>query len=291
MSSGFKYKGTNLANIFKSGSTITMTGYKINGTESTFLKKFNDLPNQVLEYKSSGIDIGVSACPIYFKYTVGTHTHTCNSNATGVYLILVGGGGGGASGGSNRFWSGAAGGGGGGGAMVALRVNKSNNTTIQTPITVNFSIGGGGAGGPALTDNGDGISGTGGGNTTASITTSGTAITFRANGGGGGLQPGVGAGGQPVVPTGITISNNFSAPGSSGLDGAAGKSGDDYDEPQGGNGGQNAYSVSGRFLIETSSTYGDGGKGGNGDSLSGSKNGTGGTAGVNGVAYIFEYFD
>ena len=298
--SNYDYKGTLLNNIFQSGTT-TFSGYTNLGTALQFSSKFSNLPNQTLGYANTTNDIGAACCPKFTKYTSNA-THTCNAGATGVYLILVGGGGGGGSGGSNSTYSGDGGGGGGGAGMLALKVSKSNNPQINSPITVAIVIGSGGAGAAKRTNNGIGFTGTNGGVTTATISCSTTNIEALANGGVGGqggpnnnndvVDNTGGAGGARSISLGVNYSNDNSNNGNAGSGGDDG-TGSDNDISYGGNGGQNAYSTKGFFGIESPFTFGDGGAGGIGDTTwsSGFTNGGPGTAGQPGVAYIFEYFD
>lgn len=300
--SNYDYKGTLLNSIFQSGST-QFSGYTNLGTALQFSSKFSNLPNQTIGYENATNDIGAVCCPKFTKYTANA-THTCNAGATGVYLILVGGGGGGGSGGSNTDYAGDGGGGGGGAGMLALKVSKSDNPTISTPITVVINVGAGGTGGAARGNNGVGNAGSNGGITLATIWCSGNDIEAYGNGGVGGQggpnnnndvidNTGGEGGARSIGLSGGTAnysndnSNNGNA-GSGGQDGT----GPDGDISYGGNGGQNAYSTKGFFGIESPFTFGDGGAGGPGDTTSGGLTyGGAGTTGQPGVAYIFEYFD
>ena len=95
------------------------TYIKQNGIVLSFRKPFSD-QNQFfsslgnINISENGVDIGTKICP---KFTIITasKTHTCASNVTGVFLILVGGGGGGGSGGAQSGYGGDGGNGGGGG--------------------------------------------------------------------------------------------------------------------------------------------------------------------------------
>jgi hypothetical protein len=298
----YKYKNTGFDVIFATGTNSTLTGYKKSNADIQVLTKFSQLPNQTFGYKINNTDIGATACPKYTKYTA-SGTHTCNSKATGVYLILVGGGGGGGSGGSTgdsqNSYYGDGGGGGGGGGMLALRINKSQNTTMEIPITIVIVIGNGGPGGAALGDNASGNSGTDGGDTTATIWLTGNDIVATAIGGkkgiGGGSDTtsgtatGTGGAGGSTNITNATVSTNYNKAGADGATGAAGTA-NNYDTSNGGAGGKSGYNNESGFNIETI-TNGDGGAGGQGDEQDVSEYGKAGTAGSKGVAYIFEYFE
>ena len=306
----YNFKDEPLPNIFATGTTATLTGYKINDVVIGFLPKFANLPDQTIGFFSTTLtqDVGKIACPKYTRY-LADGTHTCNSKATGVYLILVGGGGGGGSGGSNEFFSGDGGGGGGGGGMFAGKISISNNPTILIPITITITKGQGGNGGGRRTNDGYGTHGDYGTNTQAIIACSGTNISVRGNGGGfglggeysnNGIVDDTGGYGGYFLPW-IQSSSGYSTAGEEGGDGDDG-TGSNGDISYGGNGGLNGYSVKSFFGIETPFTYGNGGIGGAGDSDATSyvqngityvafNNGSPGQPGKDGVAYVFEYFD
>ena len=310
----YKFKDEPFDNIFETGTTA-IPGYKLNGVDIKFLEIFADLPTQTIGFfnTTSGQDIGKIACPIYTRYLVNG-THTCNSKATGVYLILVGGGGGGGSGASNSSFSGDGGGGGGGGGMFAAKISKSNNSAISTPITIDITIGQGGAGASRRTSRGVGYTGTDGDFTQAKITcTDGNHISAAATGGIGGsggnddnngvedVNGGNGGSASVTRTGGVSTTNGNSCDGNKGANGEDG-SGPDGDISYGGNGGLNGYSVKSFFGIETSFTYGNGGIGGAGDTTASSytqnsvsytafNDGSPGQSGKNGVVYVFEYFN
>jgi hypothetical protein len=301
--SNYDYKGTLLSNIFQSGLT-QFADYTNLGTPLQFSSIFPNLPTQTLGYANTINDIGAACCPRFVKYLVNS-THTCNAAATGVYLIVIGGGGGGGSGGSTSTYTGDGGGGGGGGGMLALKISKSNNPTITTPITIVINIGAKGDGGLKRTNHGAGLNGTSGGATTATILCSGNDIVGTAYGGGFGrggenLNNGLvdatgGAGGSRGISLfggTVNYSNDNSNNGSAGLGGQDG-TGDDYDISAGGDGGLNGYTTKGFFLIEDS-IRGNGGVGGDGNSLApiiGRAFGSPGDDGRPGAVYVFEYFD
>jgi hypothetical protein len=310
MSTGFKYKTTDLSNIFATGTTMTMTGYKTSTANREFLGLYaNIAASGITNYKYLTNNILVSACPKFFSYTSWPAAHTCHSNATGVYLILIGGGGGGGSGGSNDTYSADGGGGGGGGGMLAIRINKSNNPTISTPITITCTnFGAKGGGGAKLTSNTTGNSGGRAGNTTVSIgvISGATAITCNAIGGKGGTggstdgsdqtnTPG-GAGGLCVTsPAEANYSNDKSVYGTNGGGGTDG-TGNDNDKSAGGAGGKSGNDNGGpTFSFITANTYGNGGAGGQGDQAGTTNDvmrfGEKGYDGQDGIIYIFEYFD
>ena len=307
--SNYDYKGTLLSNIFQSGST-TFSGYTNLGTALQFSSKFSNLPNQTIGYENTTNDIGAACCPRFTKYTSNLR-HFCNSGATAVYLILVGGGGGGGSGGSTSTYVGDGGGSGGGGGMLALKVSKSNNPTISTPITIDVIIGSGGAGAAKRTSNGVGYTGTTGGETRATIWCTGNDIITKAGGGAGGIggpnnnnnirdATGGAGGGRGVELTDgqVNYTDDNSNDGNAGIGGQDG-SGPNADISEGGTiGGANSYGINGYsmkgfFGIESPFTFGNGGIGGIGDTTSGSGFNFGGPGsnGNAGVAYIFEYFD
>ena len=300
--SNYDYKGTLLSNIFQSGTT-QFADYTNLGTPLQFSSIFQNLPTQTLGYANTINDIGAACCPRFVKYSVNS-THICNAAATGVYLILIGGGGGGGSGGSTATYVGDGAGGGGGGGMLALKISKSNNPTITTPITIGIIIGAGGDGAAKRTSHGAGLNGSAGTQTTATIWCSGNDIIGTANGGAGGrggenLNNGLvdatgGAGGGSsifLVGGAVNYSNNNSNNGATGLGGQDG-TGPDNDISAGGAGGDNGYTTKGFFLIETVNK-GDGGDGGIGNTtaVAGSGFGGPGVDGRPGLAYIFEYFD
>ena len=273
---------------------------------------FSLVPRQTsLGYQLSNRDMGIDVLPIYAVYNnTPDYTHICNSAATGVYLILLGGGGGGGSGGADEYYSGDGGGGGGGGALLAVRINLDNNSTITTPITLTVVVGEGGAGGPGLGSNGLGNAGTTGGTTSVTIACSGNDIVCKANGGVGGTgglanneqtTPG-GAGGTASAAS-ISLSGgavNYSylttIDGQTGGAGADG-TGSDTDISPGGTGGNSAYEQGIDSTTFTISNFpylggtGYGGNGGDGDSENGNRTGEPGSTGVKGIVYIFEYFD
>lgn len=297
--SNYDYKGTLLSNIFQSGTT-QFADYTNLGTPLQFSSIFPNLPTQTLGYANTINDIGVACCPRFVKYSANA-THICNSAATGVYLILIGGGGGGGSGGSTATYVGDGAGGGGGGGMLALKISKSNNPTITTPITIDIVIGAGGNGAAKRTSHGAGLNGSAGTQTTATIWCSGNDIIAYAFGGAAGrggenLNNGLvdatgGAGGGRSITAGAIYSNDNSNNGAAGLGGEDG-TGPDNDISAGGLGGDNGYTTKGFFLIETVNK-GNGGDGGIGNTtaVAGSGFGGPGVDGRPGLAYIFEYFD
>lgn len=297
--SNYDYKGTLLSNIFQSGLT-QFAGYTNLGTPLQFSSIFQNLPTQTLGYANTINDIGAACCPRFVKYSVNS-THICNAAATGVYLILIGGGGGGGSGGSTATYVGDGAGGGGGGGMLALKILKSNNTRILTPITINIVIGTGGDGAAKRSSHGAGLNGSAGTQTTATFSCSSNNIIAYAFGGAGGrggenLNNGLvdatgGAGGGRSITAGTIYSNDNSNNGATGLGGQDG-TGPDNDISAGGAGGDNGYTTKGFFLIETVNK-GDGGDGGIGNTtaVAGSGFGGPGVDGRPGLAYIFEYFD
>ena len=301
----FFYKSLPLTSIFESGNGYTLTNYTNAGSSITFKSQLADLPDQTIGFEVSGTDIGASACPIFYSYPALNTTHTCDANATKVYVIIIGGGGGGGSGGSTGgaqdSYFGDGGGGGGGGGMVAFLISISSNPTITTPISIAILRGLGGAGGDVLSANGAGNNGTAGGHTTATIACSGTDIILIARGGAGGIGGGNdttagtasgtgGAGGGRDTNNGLTFTATveYSTNGNAGAAGTAGTS-DNTDTSAGGAGGASGRGASGKFL-DFSTTYGNGGTGGSGDKTGVEFGGAGGV-GTSGVVYIFEYFD
>jgi hypothetical protein len=297
--SNYDYKGTLLSNIFQSGTT-QFADYTNLGTPLQFSSIFQNLPTQTLGYANTINDIGAACCPRFVKYSANA-THICNAAATGVYLILIGGGGGGGSGGSTATYVGDGAGGGGGGGMLALKISKSNNLRILTPITINIVIGAGGNGAAKRTSHGAGFAGSAGTQTTATFNCYFNNIIAYAFGGGGGrggenLNNGLvdatgGAGGGRSITSGTIHSNDNSNNGAAGLGGEDG-TGPDNDISAGGLGGDNGYTTKGFFLIEAVNK-GNGGDGGIGNTtaVAGSGFGGPGVDGRPGLAYIFEYFD
>lgn len=173
--------------------TISNTGFTINNIDlvNYFTTTFGIPGSLSLQYISPitgyntlinnvTIDISNYFAPIYTIYTSGINNFiTTTGNCIGISAILIGGGGGGGSGGANSNGTGGPGGGGGGGAIGVIYIPNPN---YGTPMTISYTIGTGGVGGPKLGGNGTGTNGTAG--TATSITYNG--ITYYANGGNGG---------------------------------------------------------------------------------------------------------
>ena len=164
-------KGTDISQLFQ-------TTFGIPGSLSlpyiSPITGYNTLINNVTT------DISNYFAPIYTICTSGIDNFiTTTGNCIGISAILIGGGGGGGSAGANSNGTGGPGGGGGGGAIGVIYIPNPN---YGTPMTISYTIGTGGVGGPKLGGNGTGKNGTAG--TATSITYNG--ITYYANGGNGG---------------------------------------------------------------------------------------------------------
>ena len=143
----FSYNDTNLTNILATGTNITLTGYKISGTDMKFLTAFyKDTDNNAVTDLSANMSmfkISNSVLEICPKFTLHATTATgvsISSKVTKMFVVCIGGGGGGGGGGvrePGRTGNGA--GGGGGGALNAWIVNFVSGQT-----TYNVTIGNGG---------------------------------------------------------------------------------------------------------------------------------------------------
>jgi hypothetical protein len=258
---------------------------------------FNQIPVPAFVAATGGT---VTTCGNFKIHTFtgpGTFTVSSAGNASGSnsveYLVLAGGGGGGSGGYSSTT--------GGGGGAGGFRQNFPSPTSAGLPVTATaypISVGGGGAGGPAVL----GQRGVSGSNSIFSTITSaggGGAGTYQnsglsggSGGGGGAFAPtGIagGAGNTPPVspsqgndggPTTTTSQNSTVAGGGGGGAGAVGTTGTSNTGGPGGAG--TATSISG-----SSVTYAGGGGGGanttagSGGSSIGGAGGQGAAAGSN----------
>jgi hypothetical protein len=265
----YTYKGNILEDVLATGTNVTLTGYRINGTAPTFLTPFykgtdyhaiTDLSANISVFKY--INSQPEICPAYILHADTGTGFSIPYGVTKMFVVCIGGGGGGGGGGvRGSGYTGGSAGGGGGGALNAWFI-----TSVVGQITYTVTIGGGGLYGQP--NNGTGIAegaedgagnptqgtdGANGGNTTFTY----NSINYISNGGQGGhggiggsgsAQNGDGNGGAGGAVT-STPTPYASRVGANGVNGSIGGG----DNP-GGIGGEsgNKRGASQRFLINNS---------------------------------------
>ncbi len=265
----YTYKGNIIENVLATGTNVTLTGYKINGTDMLFLTPFykgtdyhaiTDLSANIHMFKIAGSQPEI--CPAYILHADTGTGFSIPYGVTKMFVVCIGGGGGGGGGGvRGSGYTGGSAGGGGGGALNAWFI-----TSVVGQITYTVTIGGGGLYGQP--NNGTGIAegaedgagnptqgtdGANGGNTTFTY----NSINYISNGGQGGhggiggsgsAQNGDGNGGAGGAVT-STPTPYASRVGANGVNGSI--SGGDNPGGIGGESG-NKRGASQRFLINNS---------------------------------------